>query len=580
MKNNKKLITVLTLASALLLTGCDDIMARPNKDVQNQTYINNSNVSHNTVNWLYDTMHGTNVSSEIVKDTLFKVLAEDVFGVYKFAGDDVVIEGYDDVNDTDKLVFVQNHKAYWSQEKTTGSEKSDYVEPTSLTDEIKTRIDLYKSIVKKHTVVALYNVANTSSYIERNYFSEVKLVRNLIKNYYTINGLTYKEIFDEKYDNDDTTFTCDFLIDSSITTTNIDSIIGNDNNNGRPMLHFSYYTDYINEELLDDVMNTLLIEQYIYDNQYTAISRAHYRKIKYVQISTDNTNVFDAHNLLSTFVDQYVVNAKENEEIDYSLVDTAWKGVWSDIENTAAQELLEDAGFEIGTPTVEGDAIKHFADGKSVSEHPYYENTKYGDVIEDYAKITLNPKTTDSTAESTFTSNGSYSIETGLEIQTNTVKTTAYCFENWGSKDSGFSDLPSNVKAKLFDYTVMTDFNNPNNIDKNSYVKDNGNGHYFLRSSIAQLDEPNDAYIIKDDSSFYIVEIIEAPSQAKLTINGINQYDTAKREEIARTIGYEIASSSTYRSSAFSHYLENCEIIYHDQSIYDYFSSNYPELFD
>ncbi|MFA7222629.1 MAG: hypothetical protein WC148_03770, partial [Bacilli bacterium] len=80
------------------------------------------------------------------------------------------------------------------------------------------------------------------------------------------------------------------------------------------------------------------------------------------------------------------------------------------------------------------------------------------------------------------------------------------------------------------------------------------------------------------------VEVLEAPSQAKLTIGGENAYDNTaasglKQEEISRKIGYTIGSGTTYKTTAFTHYIEDLEIIYNDQSIYDYFKITYPDLF-
>ena len=36
---------------------------------------------------------------------------------------------------------------------------------------------------------------------------------------------------------------------------------------------------------------------------------------------------------------------------------------------------------------------------------------------------------------------------------------------------------------------------------------------------------------------------------------------------------------TTYKTTAFTHYLEDCEINYNDQSVYDYFKTTYPDLF-
>ena len=72
---NKKIFTLFALAGALLLTSCDDtIYARPTEDTKNQTLINNTTVAHNTVEWLYDTLHDSSSSSEEVQNAVFRNL--------------------------------------------------------------------------------------------------------------------------------------------------------------------------------------------------------------------------------------------------------------------------------------------------------------------------------------------------------------------------------------------------------------------------------------------------------------------------------------------------------------------------
>ena len=585
---NKKIFTLFALASALLLTSCNDdaIYSRPTDATKDQTLINNTTVAHNTVEWLYDTLHDSSSSSEEIQNAVFKVLEEGIFGAYSVnTSGEVVIENYDNASDSAKLEFIKSHKAYWDKAKQSDSNKYDYVEPTSLTDTIQARVNLFKTMVKKQVVTTLFDKANVDSNKYRNYYYESKFARSLAGELYKINGVT--NIYDATYDSaSSTVFTNKVLIDNSVTKEDISSIIGTNNSYGKPVLHLGLYSEYINKEIIPTVMQNLLIEQYVYDNQYTTISRTQSRKVKFISISTETKNVSDARRLINTFVEDYINNAKKDEEIDYDILANAWKGVYDDLFDESgnpineAGKLLVDSGFTLGTPTKDGTEIKKFADGE---KHPYYKNTKYGDLIEDFAKITLNPLTTDSSTESTFTSSGSYSINTGLQIKTDDIRITDYTTSDWGTKDSGFSSLPSDVKNRLFDYTVMTDFNSPTNIDTTSYLKEI-NGHYFLKRSISQTDDATDSIVIKDSSTFYIVEVLEAPSQAKLTIGGENAYENTaanglKQEEISRTIGYTIGSGSTYKTTAFTHYLEDCEIIYHDQSIYDYFKSQYSDLF-
>lgn len=588
MKNRNKLLAILALSASFMLASCDKIYARPSKTVAEQTLINNSNVSHNEVAWLYDTLHDKETTPEEVRNAVLKILEEGLFGEFKINDNaEIKITGYDDASDSGKLDFIKTHKAYWDQETSKGSKKFEYVEPKSLTDTIKARVELFKQIVKREIIVSLYLKCNVEEFKHRGYFYEVKFARSLAKQFYEIGDV--KNIFDLSHDNESSTiFSNKVLLDNSFSTEDVSTIVTKNNNAGKPALHVGLYDDYINKEIMPSVMETLLIEQYVYDEQYTAISRSQSRQVKYIGITADTSNVSDAHRLVNAFVNDVIKGAKKGEEIDYDLLADAWKGVYDDLfvngkPNTAGQLLL-DAGFELGTPMKDGTEIVRFADGKLASEHPYFKKTKYGNLIEDYAKITLNPKTTDEATENVFTSNGYYTIDIGLGIMTNDIRVEDYTVSDWGTKTNGFSDLPSALKDRLFDYTVMSDFNSASHIDNNSYIVEH-NGHYFVKAEVAQEDTLEKTIVNKDQNSFYIVEILEAPSQAKLTIGGENAYENTassglKQETIARKIGYTIAAGSTYKTSAFQHYLEKCEILFNDQSIYDYFLKTYPDLFE
>lgn len=587
MKNRNKLLAIVALSASFILASCDDIYARPSKTVAEQTLINNSTVSHNEVKWLYDTLHDNEKTPEEVRDAVMKILEEGLFGEFKIDDNaEIKITGYDGESDAKKLEFIKLHQAYWDQEALAGSKKFEYVEPKTLTDTIKARVELFKETVKREVIVALYIKANVDEFKDRGYFYEIKFARSLSKQLYNIGEI--KDIYNAKYDEENEIFTNKVLLDNSFSTEDVSTIVTKNNNAGKPVLHVGLYDDFINKEIMPTVMETLLIEQYVYDEQYTAISRSQSRQIKYVSINADTNNVTDAHKLVKAFVNDVVSNANSTTEIDFDLLADAWKGVYDDLftdgQPNTSGKLLIDAGFKIGTPMKDGTQIKMFADGKLASEHPYFEKTKYGNLIEDYAKITLNPNTTDTSAENSFTSNGSYTIETGLSIKTNDIRVEDYTVNGWGTKSNGFESLPSTLKDRLFDYTVMSDFNSTSHIDSNSYIVEH-NGHYFLKAEIAQEDTLENTIINKDGNSFYIVEILEAPSQAKLTVGGENAYENSaasklKQETIARRIGYTIASGSTYKNSAFQHYLEKCEILFNDQSIFNYFKSAYPDLFE
>ena len=96
-------------------------------------------------------------------------------------------------------------------------------------------------------------------------------------------------------------------------------------------------------------------------------------------------------------------------------------------------------------------------------------------------------------------------------------------------------------------------------------------------------------FVIHDDgtSSFYIVNVEEAPSTSKLnrenTDTGYIAMDPAeplKSEGFAREISRVLGTRDSYKNDAYASYIELYSVAYHDTSIYDYFKSEYPELFE
>lgn len=585
MKNRNKILTLLTIATSMLVAGCNTIYARPTEDIKNQELISNVDVDHNTIEWLYDALHENSSTATDVKDALFNVLEKSLFGNVTFKDGDVYFEKFDNTSTDERMQFVLSHKVYWDKAKNTETNDYDYVEPTTVTTTIVDRVNLFRTLIKEQIVKKLFSSANISNYKTRDYFYEIRFARNLAGQHYVIKGFENQQIYNTEFDSANVSnFSNKVLIDNSFTDENIESIIGNQNSAHKPMLHLDLYTDYINKEILPNILETLLIEQYIYDNQYSAISRAHYRKVSYVHINTDNKSVSDGRRLVNKFVEKYIKDPSKSQgkTINYDLLGEAWKGVYTDLLSDGgyneAGQLLIESGFNFGTPTKDGNPISMFADGESADSYRYFENTAYGNLIENYAKITLNPKTTDSTVESDFTSNGTYPIQTGLEIKTNDIRLNDYTTTAWGTNDSNFASLPADSKTRLFDYTVISDFGEKN-LSQNSYLQEI-NGHYFIKKNVSQYDDETDSIVIKDGSNFYIIEVLEVPSQARLTRGTDDAYDDAKLEEISRRMGYDLASGSTYKNNAFKHYLADCEIIYHDQSIYAYFYSTYTDLFN
>jgi hypothetical protein len=51
-------------------------------------------------------------------------------------------------------------------------------------------------------------------------------------------------------------------------------------------------------------------------------------------------------------------------------------------------------------------------------------------------------------------------------------------------------------------------------------------------------------------------------------------------EYIARKVAYTMSSSDTYKKSANKYYVDEMAVTYHDTSLYNYFKTTFPDLFD
>ena len=88
----------------------------------------------------------------------------------------------------------------------------------------------------------------------------------------------------------------------------------------------------------------------------------------------------------------------------------------------------------------------------------------------------------------------------------------------------------------------------------------------------------------RSSSTYYIVQIEEAVSSSKLSKTSENRYAVLRSSGDMQTIVNEvakiIAQGESYSSLSTKYWLEKINFKIHDTVVYDYFKSNYPELFE
>lgn len=403
----------------------------------------------------------------------------------------------------------------------------------------------------------LYAAVSTGSYDYRNKFDEEKFVKTIQQNLtYEIElpeNSTYstgyvflkdsdKHLYAGGKDRDGVEYTAD----------------NREPNDGKYVLNCDY-TRYMEDTYLQEVYRELLVEKYIKSEEIDSFGKSAARKIRYVAIAENGNHPEAASSLIKTYVNNYISAGKE---IDLALLENAWKGI--DLTEEA-EALLADAKIKTAD----------------------YDYTLYGDILARYNKINNDELLTDEAAESEFTSSGSYSKETGLEIKENELRKNELSNDGWFAKSNDSISLPSSITSRLFDVVVANNVNNnlkESASDNNNKFVKNVHGNYYLKpESIESNAEENMDCVIYDSSSktYYIVIVDEAVNNRKL---GSNKEGTAYTDEMYDEAIYEIAqkyaSRETYKNKALVHYLENANIEFHDTAVYEYFKATYPDVWD
>ncbi|MBP5694955.1 MAG: hypothetical protein J6X03_05940 [Bacilli bacterium] len=627
----KNVLFALGATAVLLLSSCDRITAYP---VNGDDPLTDTEIvlDHNTLKTIYDSIRTNNSYASDVRNLLAVSIAEKVLGKFEIQADTtnefgfkVVLTDYDGKSDSDKKAFIDSHGAYKNWEHTAFKLTMEEGAPSK--DQFETRLGQIKKLIEEKIVTTLWDEANTSTYKRNNRFYEILYARDIYKKLYRIvdnagNDVPVDEVLYEnptyqkhyKYFNDDfdgfnnvdleaddykqhaseyltNGFTDGVLIDKKFNTNSdygLDMI--------KKVLHINYYTDYINHALLPTVIQNLLVEQYIIQEQYSAVGNTQSRQVNYISIPDNDAK--NGTRFLKEFVNNYFTgstapdSAKLNLETTakFDIASVAWKGIADDIE-AAGQQQKDLAVSNFGAATTDNPSanldghaglgyIQDYGDGRDLT---YYKNTAYADLIDNYSTLTHDGNTNNSTNYSSFTSIDSITYDpiVGLEIKTDDIRVKSYQTEGWYTKDA--SPLPSDIKNKLYAYGLMNEWapaqSTPNYQGWYLYKTNTTDNHYFLKKD--NYSSAEDSIIWEDGGNYYVVEIIDVVTPDLVSID--EETSAAEKvtiEEKVRRSAYTLATGSTYTTNAITYYLQKCNINYHDQDVFDYFKTTYPKLFE
>ena len=608
----KKFLLIFAASATMALASCDVDAEMTSEEKALPILVNddkdgtNPNIYNNEMRVIYDALISSgDTNSEKILNNILLVLAESKYGYfYDTKGSDGnTIPGlyalFTSGSDDEIWSFAEKHEIY----KVKGS---DDAETKKLT------IANVKDFVKSLLVTiqkSFWSTIKNSSYQERNYFIEYLFYKAEKAELYDFSGVSDEKLTEIKAARN--------LVNGHHTYENVDEYFSKD------WIHT--YQDYIERSILQSAYRKALVESYLISENYGVLGRSYARKVQYVAIKDENSG--DHLGSLYRLFHAYAKNILEakDDAINKAVSDFAGKTISLDSTTIAnirdlrfldslyigyfnaeeqkndiyqvARYIYSKAGFTYDSTVVKSTTDKDEDDNYKVLSTPFYKETKYGKLILDYNKqATDRWKSSESSTD--FTSSNSYTKETGLKIETDSILTTNNVTQGWYTS-SGLSDMASDLKTRLFKMNVANELDPKaatkyvNGRDDNTYTtRLEADGKYYLMPETYD-DSGSDTtpYVLYDSSSttWYIVRIDEAVKANKLVKDGDNYYDKIDKanragSQTANQIVWEIAGllgdSDTYKKAANQHYVEEAAISYHDDTVYSYFEKTFPDLFD
>ena len=625
MRKNVIKITAIALLSAFALTACDDdIIAKPTGYDKDSPVVNvddGKTVYNNDFQSIYDSIRDGNLASDVLDELLYQYSVS-VFGSYNkiTAKDDATTlkEAVESAKGADKSkadAFIKAHSAFWTKDKSGKRVGGDDAAVTQL--EYARLIKKWETI-EKRIAQKLYAAISGGSYSERNIFEEERFLQSLassIENKVADPDTAGIKLFKgvltpavEDYDlfNEEEK---DGAIIGQIEDINgvKDFILHRDNYQFHGRLGENEGEDqgankitYVEDKIIPDIYRQLLVEQYILDESFDTLGRTSARHVSVLAIKKNVNYAKGANDLMNTFVNNYIFNKDRTDDITlntFKMVSNAWVGAFMDDDNyntTKEYELINTAIPE----------YQQTYDGVDKNNNPhtyhYFQGTAYGDMVEEIKKIDANPALSEN--ESSYTGNNTYTKEIGMEIKTNELKLNDYTSTGWYVKSVGIASLPDSIKNQLFDINVANALSgeenencveythngtewvtNENNAELGDLINVVGKvkGQYFLRNTTRVKGNPvqNDI-LFESDGTYYIVLVEDAIRSKNLNKDNYTNDTYDVLETYVNEIVQIVADNDTYKSLSKKHWVEKMDLKYHDQVVYDYFKSNFPELFD
>lgn len=588
-----KMLPLLLLSTFLLGACSNEIHTRPS-DYDNPLVVDKgadslgTDVSNNIAKIIYDAKLDSGTVAKDVLDEVLYQISVSIFGDYKTLSE----LKFDGTANAATDEFINNHKVYWVLDE----------EGNRLTDETakeKERIKVKLTVQRINERIAeeMFNEAKGDSYQRNGYFYETDLLMSLRNSVYDVaNPLdeANKAKLHDKY-----LIVPELKAEDVFTYSDWEDADALDG-----LLTKEFYTSYIEIKHIPEIYRDLLVEQYLFDSNYSTIGRAYAREVNIISITKRDSAPLLAGNLMNSYIDNFI-NTDDDElakKADFDIISKAWRGYnvsttdkdFNGNEYQQAAALLDDAGAKASTYSDSEGFV-----GGSVN---YWEGTSYGDLYTDLGKVYKDPLKTNTEIENSFTNNGEYTIAQGVQNKTNDIRKEAYVTDGWHIRNGGLSTLNETIRTRLFNIGVanaLADENYPDRFAEDGTYSNNPEGEnnyvakihgkYYLKPVTTERVEEdvrlNDMlWIDKDAGTYTIVEITEAVSSSRLALNSSTNYEATDGFEVMETIAHdvakEIAKNDSYINLSTQYWLKAASIAYHDDTIYEYFKTNYPDIFE
>lgn len=645
---NKKILTPLFVAASFLLIGCStsEIVGRPSW-IDDPIVVDPTDLKDNTLKEIYDAIKKLGDTNANVLNKVMYDIGKKQIGTF----DELIKFSKAENKGNDEFrAFVEAHSLYQPDKKSAVKVDGNVIvkELADLTDEEKNDISYGKIQQQYDTIVErvfekLYNEVKGGSYTTdsiKKLFSEAEFVRHLKKEFYApkADGITFngKQVFTPK----PIGMTWKEFVNSVNGKEGYLHIMDGDGN-----LTELYYPKtegedggYIGRKILPDIYREVLIEKYVREQRYTNLGRGYARKAQMIKIDHSSFDG-EVRRMLNEYAKLHITGDGTAKATNGSLDDlnSAMIGI-ADTETDVAKQSEARKYLEVGKfPKINIDDtamppkqiewamhIDENGEPTTAGKKTYvFRGTKLGDLVEKFKKaydLIPNESTTGAnftyipkypftdeakTAYNDLTNNGAYPIEIGLEIKERELLSTDLTQDGWYMKEGGLTDLHEYFRNRLFNISTSNIVDDENkmetdgkgwskNYESGDYARyfDNQNTgkHAYIVDSLVSPDSAWESVVLNKDNNFYIVQIDEAASLAKLSLDDDRAYIRLKAtenladsnnamNEIVRDITKQVANSDTYKKNAEQYYLMISNILFYDDSVYAYFKSQFPDLF-